>query len=120
LPFDDPRQHLDDIRDSILLIEQFVHGMELNDYLRDLKTQAAVERKMLVISEAAIRLGDDAEHLYPGLPWRDIRGIGNWLRHAYDRIDAEIMWDTVRADLPRLKSAIDGILGPEAPSDSHR
>ena len=61
---------------------------------------------MLVISEAAIRIGDEAERIYPAVPRRDIRGIGNWLRHAYDRVDPEIMWDTVQADLPRLKNAL--------------
>jgi uncharacterized protein with HEPN domain len=114
LPFDDARQHLQDMWDSILLIEQFVSAMEFSEYLRDLKTQAAVERKMLVISEAAIRLGDEAERLYQALPWRDIRGIGNWLRHAYDRVDPEIMWDTVRTDLPRLKDALRKVLSPES------
>lgn len=88
--------------------------MEFSEYSHDLKTQAAVERKMLVISEAAIRLGDEAERLYPALPWRDIRGICNWLRHAYDRVDPQIMWDTVQADLPRLKAALQKVLGPES------
>ena len=99
---------------GILLIEQFVARMDFNEYLSDAKTQAAVERKMLVISEAAIRLGEDAESLYPAIPWRDIRGIGNWLRHAYDRIDPETMWDTVRLDLPRLKAALNKALGGDA------
>jgi len=45
------------------------------------------------ISEAAARLGEDAEKLCPGAPWRDIRGIWNWLRHQYDRIDLETNLD---------------------------
>lgn len=32
---------------------------------------------------------DDAERLCPGLPWRNIRGIGNCLRHRYERVDVE-------------------------------
>lgn len=71
---------------------------------------------MLVISEAAVRLGGEAEKLYPALPWRDIRGIGNWLRHADDRVDADIMWDTIQADLPRLKQTINQALGLEKPA----
>jgi uncharacterized protein with HEPN domain len=102
------------IWESILLIEQFVSGMDFGDYAADLKTQAAVERKMLVISEAAIRLGDNAEKLFPDLPWRDIRGVGNWLRHTYDRVDPQIMWDTVRADLPRLKEPLEKALTSES------
>ena len=64
----------------------------------------------MIISEAAIRLKDAAESLCPGVPWRDIRGIGNWLRHAYERIDSETIWNTVQVDLPPLKSAVESAL----------
>jgi uncharacterized protein with HEPN domain len=75
-----------------------------------------VERKLQIISEAAIRLAEDAERLCPGLPWRDIRGIGNQLRHAYERIDLSTIWNTVVDDLPALKAAIEDVLKPR-PAD---
>ena len=67
---------------------------------------AAVERKLQIISEAAIRLGSEAERLCPDQPWRDIRGIGNQLRHAYERIDLETIWSAVTDDLPPLMAAV--------------
>lgn len=67
---------------------------------------AAVERKLQVISEAAIRLGTEAEQHIPDQPWRGIRGMGNQLRHAYERVDLDILWNSVTDDLPPLKSAI--------------
>jgi uncharacterized protein with HEPN domain len=76
----------------------------------DEKTIAAVERKLLVLSEAAIRLGEEAETLCPGLPWRNIRGIGNWLRHAYDRVDTATIWHTVVDGLPPLKTAVEDVI----------
>ncbi|WP_420238749.1 DUF86 domain-containing protein [Telmatobacter bradus] len=94
------------MRDSIGLIESFIDGMQLEDFRFDAKTQAAVERKMQIISEAAIRLRDRADELCPGLPWRDIRGMGNWLRHQYDFVDLDTVWNTIQDDLPRLKMAI--------------
>jgi uncharacterized protein with HEPN domain len=57
------------------------------------------------LCEAAIRLDDDAEDLMPGQPWREIRGTGNWLRHAYDKVDAALIWETVERDVPRLLEA---------------
>ena len=78
--------------------------MDLAAYKQDTRTQAAVERKMLVISEAAIRLGESAEIVCPGVAWRDIRGIGNWLRHQYDRYDrvnVETVWNTIHDDCRR-------------------
>ena len=62
--------------------------MDFDAFRQDPKTIAAVERKLQVISEAAVRLGEQAEALCPGLPWRDVREIGNWLRHQYDREDS--------------------------------
>jgi len=110
MPFEDARSHLVDILDSIRLIQRFVHGMDIDAYRRDEKTQAAVERKMLIISEAAIRLKDEAEVLCPGVPWRDIRGSGNWLRHQYDSVDLETIWNTILNDLPPLKTAVESTL----------
>jgi uncharacterized protein with HEPN domain len=116
LPFEDQKTLLRDIHQSIALIEEFVRGMDLPTYRRDAKTQAAVERMVLIISEAAVRLKDDAERLCPGVPWRDIRGIGNWLRHGYDRIDAEVIWDTIRVDLLPLKDSVERALAFGEPS----
>jgi uncharacterized protein with HEPN domain len=47
-----------------------------------------------------------AERLCPGQPWRDIRGVGNWLRHQYDKVDVETVWHTVENDLLSLKAAV--------------
>lgn len=42
------------------------------------------------------------------MPWNDIRGIGNWLRHGYDRIDPGIIWNTAAKDLTDLQRAVTG------------
>jgi uncharacterized protein with HEPN domain len=107
LPFKDPSLPLRDIQEAIARIGDFTAGMDFEDFRQDPKTVAAVERKLQLISEAAIRLGEEAERLCPGLPWRNIRGLGNWLRHQYDRIDVETVWLTVTADLPPLLRAVE-------------
>jgi uncharacterized protein with HEPN domain len=92
LPFRDPPSSLRDIYEAIESIERFVEGMDFPSFQAVEKTSAAVERKLLVLSEAARRLGDAAEHLCPGIPWNNIRGIGNWLRHQYDGVDPSVIW----------------------------
>ncbi len=54
------------------------------------------------VCEAAHRLRDHAAELMPNQPWGDIRGMGNRLRHAYDRISPDVIWNAVRNDLPGL------------------
>jgi uncharacterized protein with HEPN domain len=118
LPFEDARSNLSDILAAIVAIGRFIEGMDFDAYAEDERTQAAVERKLLVISEAAIRLKDAGENLCPSVPWRDIRGIGNWLRHQYDRIDLETIWSTIQVDLPPLRKAIESALGGGLPERS--
>jgi uncharacterized protein with HEPN domain len=106
LSFRDFSRAFRDIANAISLIGEFTFGMDSDGFREDPKTIAAVERKLLVISEAAIRLGQEAELRCPGPPWGEIRGIGNWLRHQYDAVELPVVWKTVRDDLPPLKAAV--------------
>ncbi len=106
MPFRDIDRSLRDIADAISFIEEFIGGMGFDAFQQDPKTVAAVERKLQVISEAAIRLGDEAETCCPGPAWRDIRGMGNWLRHQYERIELAVIWKTLTDDLPSLKAVV--------------
>jgi uncharacterized protein with HEPN domain len=62
---------------------------------------------LLIVSEAARKLGDEANMLVPGQPWGNIRSIGNVLRHEYDGVDPETVWRIIRSgDLASLKQAV--------------
>ena len=119
LSFERAAQSLRDILDSIANIEAFTSGMTLDGFRTDPKTVAAVERKLPVISEAAIRLGDQGPALCPDQPRPKIRGAGNWIRHQYERINLEDIWRTVAQDLPALKASAARALAafPEAGTD---
>ena len=62
------------------------------------------------LEAAAFRLGEKAAELAPSQPWGDIRGMGNRPRHAYDRIDLDVLWNTIRDRLPSLKSDVEQAL----------
>jgi uncharacterized protein with HEPN domain len=79
-------------------------------FARDGRTRDAVERCLERICEAAYRLGDQAEGLMPGQHWADIRGMGNRLRDAYDRMNLDVIWNTIREDLPGLAADVQAAL----------
>ena len=58
-----------------------------------------------LVSEAAAKLGELAPVLMPDQPWRDIRALGNRLRHDYDDISHDRLWEIVQDDLPSLCAA---------------
>jgi uncharacterized protein with HEPN domain len=107
--------HFNDMLKAIGLIEQFVEDMDFAAYEADIKTRAAVERQLQIVTEAAYRLKPEDEPLCPGPDWRKIRNMGNILRHAYDRLNDEAVWITVKDDLPALKQAVTEALATHFP-----
>ena len=91
-----------DIIENIERVESYLAGMDQRTFEQDGRTRDAVERCLERVCEAAHRLGKRAEQLMPGQPWGDIRGMGNRLRHAYDRVSLDIVWNTARDRLPAL------------------
>jgi uncharacterized protein with HEPN domain len=74
--------------------------MSRDDFADEGRTYDAVERCLERVCEAMSRLGGRTAELMPGQPSAAIRGMGNRLRHAYDRIDLGLIWDTIETDLP--------------------
>ena len=93
---------LADIVENAERIETYLAGVDRQAFERDRKTRDAVERCLERFCEAAHRLDGSAIELMPNQPWADIRGMGNRLRHAYDRLDLDIVWNTARDRLPSL------------------
>jgi uncharacterized protein with HEPN domain len=46
----------------------------------------------------------------PGQPWHEIRALGNRLRHEYDDIREDRLWDIVQIDIPPLCAACEEAL----------
>lgn len=95
---------LADILDNLERIKGYTAGMDREQFMDNGLVRDAVERCLERLCEAAHRLGADASKLMPGQPWGDIRGMGNRLRHAYDRISLDVLWNTVRDRLPALEA----------------
>ena len=105
MPSSAPGQRFNDIIENIEKVERFVSGMDRERFAANEQAVLAVKYALLIISEAAIKLGNIATDLCPNIPWREIRGLGNRLRHDYDIIDIARLWLLLERDLPPLKIA---------------
>lgn len=85
-------------------VASYIAGLDRAAFESDEKTVDAVERCLQRVTEAAIRLKDRAQELLPGHDWAGIRSLGNHLRHQYDTIRKDILWDIITTDLPRLRA----------------
>ncbi|MGO8954392.1 MAG: DUF86 domain-containing protein [Rhodomicrobium sp.] len=91
-------------------IEETLAGRNYDDFKREWAIKHAVERGIEIISEASRRLPDEALASEPDLPWKQIKGIGNILRHEYHDISDDIVWDIVLHEIPRLKASVERLL----------
>jgi uncharacterized protein with HEPN domain len=106
-----PFRRLRDILDNIARIERFTAGLDFARFTAHEQALFASLHALLILGEAARRLGVEAEDLVPGQPWADIRAIGNVLRHEYDGVDPRIIWRVIDSgDLASLKQAVAGAL----------
>jgi uncharacterized protein with HEPN domain len=87
LPSEHPARRFADNIDNIEGVEQFTAGMDLATFVSQGAVAYGVQYALLIISEAARKLGTHAERLAPDQPWADIRSIGNMLRHQYSAIN---------------------------------
>jgi uncharacterized protein with HEPN domain len=110
VPSSDPIQRFQDILDNIGRIERFTAGLNAQTFSENEQALFAVQHALLIISEAAAKLGDLAATLCPSVPWRDIRGLGNRLRHEYPTIAVGRLWTMIECDLAPLKTAAQGAL----------
>lgn len=104
-----------DIVAAIDLIEVWrSEAADIGALLGDAKSQSAIERQLLLISEAAIRLhridGDITSRLAPEIDWPGVHGMGNVIRHRYDDLDIEILKDVLEGKLTSLKLACERAL----------
>jgi uncharacterized protein with HEPN domain len=91
-----PRQRslhlrLEHILKGIARIEQLTAGRTVEDYLADEGLREMIERNIARISEAARHVPSGVKAAYPAVPWRQVVGVGNVIRHDYDQIDDLVM-----------------------------
>lgn len=78
----------------------------IDDFRREWLLRHGVERGIEIISEAARHLPEDLIASAPEIPWKEIRGIGNVLRHEYHKSSDAIVWAVVTNHLPPLRLAV--------------
>ena len=96
--------------ENVRLIQSYLLGMDRAAFDADRRTRDAVERCLERVSEAAAKLGDSADELAPGPPWKAVRALGNVLRHAYDQVDPARIWEIATQDLPLMAAAVEAAL----------
>jgi uncharacterized protein with HEPN domain len=106
----DPRIYLHDILNAIAGAREAIGDADFDTYRERRPMKRAVEREIEIISEASRRIPRKLKGAEPGIPWHEIAGIGNVLRHDYEIVSDPVVWNVVHEHLPALEGAVRRIL----------
>ena len=106
----DNKIYLLHVLDAINKIGEFTANISYENFVKNDLIQSAVIRQIEIIGEAANKLSFDLKDKYKNVPWQDVMGMRHKLIHGYFGVDVEIIWETLRKDVPILKRDVEKIL----------
>lgn len=114
------QDYLGDILDAMDKAEDFTGSMSLQAFKNDDKTVYAVIRSLEIIGEAAKKVPAHLRRRFPDIPWKSLAGMRDKLIHDYVGVSLEVVWRTVKEDIPavrpRLNEMLDAVRDEEANS----
>lgn len=106
--------YLDHVIEAIDRIERYTSTTTFEDFVANDMVQDAVIRNREIIGEACRnieRTDPGFSERYPDLPLRVAAEMRNVLAHGYFGVDLDIVWRTVRTNLPGLRRQAKEISG---------
>jgi len=110
LRFRDWRFRVADILAAVEAIGRYTTDMTYEEFVADQRTADAVVRNLMTMGESIRWIPEPILDAHPEVPWRIMRAVRNVVVHEYFGIDAQILWETVRGDLPPLVPRLEAVL----------
>ena len=58
------------------------------------------------LATAVSRLDENVKDSHPEVPWRDIQDTRNYIAHAYDHVNDDIIWAAIDGEIADVESAL--------------
>ena len=102
--------YVEDILDAMEKAEILLKNVTYEQFKADFRINFAVVRALEIVGEATKRLPMSLRDQYPDIPWKRMAGMRDRIIHGYDAVDLEVVWDAVKAEIPRVKPLLQQIL----------
>jgi uncharacterized protein with HEPN domain len=108
------RARVRDILAAVANVERLTAGMDVEAFREHPSVLPATLYYLTVIGEAATRVPEALVVRHPAVPWADMRAQRNFIVHRYGEVDPDVVWDTLRNDIPALEPLLRAMLELEA------
>ena len=98
------------ILDAISDVERFSKNVTRAEFFGNKEKQYAVLRALEIMGEASKNLSEQLKGKHAEVPWKDVAGMRDKLIHGYFGVKLELVWETIKNEIPRLKRQIRRIL----------
>ena len=100
------RERLEHIKTAIDRIIRYTSDKSYEDLVSDDMMYYAVVKNIEIIGEAANLLSSEFIVSHPATPWKQVRGMRNYIVHEYFQIDDVVVWGVVCTDIPVLRKQL--------------
>ena len=104
------KAYLKHIADAISDIKCFTRNVTKEEFLENSEKQYAVLRALEIIGEATKNVSKEMKAKHPEVNWSDIAGMRDRLIHQYFGVNLDIVWATVKKNLPELENQVSEML----------
>jgi uncharacterized protein with HEPN domain len=81
---------------------KLTNGISRKDFDQNEILRIALTHPLQIIGEAARHVSTEYCNSHPEIPWKAIIGMRHKVVHDYFDVDEDIVWDTVKIELPEL------------------
>ena len=86
------------------------YNSDIYVFKTDISFQYACNMCIIQIGELVSRLSDEFMEQHKQTPWHAIKAMRNLHAHDYDRVDLDIVWNTLQEDIPDLKRKLENMV----------
>ena len=101
---------LSDMKQAITEIRNLLSDKSIESLASEPATRAAYERFLEILSEASRHVPETWKAEHPDIAWRQVADLGNFIRHAYHKIDLQILWAVFEDELDGLEAVTDRLI----------
>lgn len=98
----DDSYYAEKIRKDIIFIEQHMRDVEIEALCNNEVLLDSMPFRMIQISENAKKLSQEYKTDRNGIPWEAMAGLRNRILHDYGNVDLNVVYDTIKYDIPEL------------------